>query len=252
MVSCHLAGGLGNYMFQIGAAVSLASRNNDTTLFDFSKAKKVHGSINSYKENIFRNIEVGIPYVSEIYNEPSFAFRQLPYKDGVLLNGYFQSEKYLDREVVEPLFRPPSIVTQYIEDKYPILKNYLTTSVHVRRGDYVRLQDKHPPQSIEYYRKAEELLNITEKFIIFSDDIEWCKSNFMGDKFFFVENEPDYMDLWIMSMCTNNIIANSSFSWWGAWLNLNKEKIVVAPNLWFGPSKKLETKDIVPKEWIRI
>ena len=94
--------------------------------------------------------------------------------------------------------------------------------------------------------------NNCENFIIFSDDIKWCKNNFIGDKFTFIEGEKDYIDLWLMSLCNHNIIANSSFSWWGAWLNQNPNKKVIAPINWFGPEKKLNPKDIYCKNWIKI
>jgi hypothetical protein len=90
-------------------------------------------------------------------------------------------------------------------------------------------------------------------FLVFSDDMEWCKENFIGDQFIFVEGENDVTDLWIMSYCKHNIIANSSFSWWGAWLNDYKHKIVVAPLKWFGPAKgDIKTDDIYAENWIRI
>jgi 5'(3')-deoxyribonucleotidase len=91
-------------------------------------------------------------------------------------------------------------------------------------------------------------------FLIFSDDIEWCKENFpnISDKFIFIEGNKDYEDLYIMSKCKNNIISNSTFSWWGAWLNQNENKKVVAPLKWFGSSINHNTKDLYCDGWIKI
>ena len=94
--------------------------------------------------------------------------------------------------------------------------------------------------------------NNCDNFLIFSDDIVWCKNNFVGDKFIFIEGEEDYIDLWLMSLCNHNIIANSSFSWWGAWLNKNNNKTVIAPKNWFGPNKKLDPTDLYCKDWLVI
>ena len=85
-----------------------------------------------------------------------------------------------------------------------------------------------------------------------SDDINWCKENLKGDNIIFIEDEPDYVDLWLMSLCEHNIITNSSFSWWGSWLNKYQDKIVIAPKVWFGANKNLNPKDIYCEEWILI
>jgi hypothetical protein len=91
-------------------------------------------------------------------------------------------------------------------------------------------------------------------YIIFSDDISWCKENlsFLNNKIF-IEGNTDFQDLYLMSKCKNNIIANSSFSWWGAWLNTNKDKIVIAPKKWFGISNShLDTSDLYCNNWVTI
>ena len=89
-------------------------------------------------------------------------------------------------------------------------------------------------------------------YLIFSNDIEWCKKNFIGNQFIFIEGEKDYIDLWLMSLCKNNIIANSSFSWWGAWLNTNSDKKVITPKNWFGPAINHSTQDLIPEKWFMI
>ena len=249
MISCNLVGGLGNYMFQIGATCTLACRNSDIAKFNFSSAYQVHKNITCYKDNIFRNIIDDDCELLWQYDEPSFSFNELPYKKGLLLNGYFQSEQYLDRPLLLNLFAPDDKHLQYIKSKYSFDN---MVAMHIRRGDYVNKQDRHPVQLIDYYKKAIKYFDSSKSFYILSDDIEWCKTHFIGNQFKFIENELDYIDLWIMSLCEHNIIANSSFSWWGAWLNNNPDKKVIAPANWYGPNKKLDDKDLIPEKWIKI
>ena len=106
---------------------------------------------------------------------------------------------------------------------------------------------------MSYYHKAIDIIK-PENLLIFSDDINWCKESFKDykNKIFYIDDNPDYIELWLMSMCKNNILANSTFSWWGAWLNNNNEKIVVAPTKWFGSAIKHEIKDLLLEEWIKI
>lgn len=249
MVSSYLEGGLGNYMFQIGAAVSLAKDYNDVAVFDFNDSRKVHSSIHEYRYNIFSHVATGTPKVDNIYRQPYFSYDPIPYQHNLKLYGYFQSEKFLNKQVITDLYKIPYYVKEYVKTKYSKINFSRTTSLHVRRGDYLKLKDKHPVQPLSYYLNAISLFNGEMKFLIFSDDIEWCRNSFTGDRFIFLENEKDYIDLWIMSLCRNNIIANSSFSWWGAWLNSHTDKIIIAPKLWFGYKKKLDTKDLIPSSW---
>jgi len=138
-------------------------------------------------------------------------------------------------------------------DKYNFLKNKKTTSIHVRRGDYVNHPNHHPTQSLEYYLEAIKILkDETELFLVFSDDINWCKENIKLDNVVYIENEKDYIELYLMSVCTNNIISNSSFSWWGAWLNKNEDKKVIGPLKWFGDAIKHNTGDVLPENWIKL
>jgi len=102
-----------------------------------------------------------------------------------------------------------------------------------------------------YYIKAmERLKDKTDVFVVFSDDIEWCKQNFSNAVF--IENEKDYVEVYLMSLCDNHIISNSSFSWWGAWMNKNENKTVIGPQIWFGPGIGHRTSDILPDNWIKI
>ena len=255
MVNTFLQGGLGNFLFQIAAAVSLAKENNDMALFSEDDIYVVHNQINSYKNNILRNIEFikgSIP-VTNTYNEPRFQYDKIPYKRNLKLIGYFQSEKYFThRDTILDLFGPTPEIIKYINDKYGYVHDN-TCSIHVRRGDYLKHPTHHPTCTLDYYKKAMKAMPVDTRFLVFSDDIEWCKENFVGDNVTFIENEKDYIDLYLMSLCRHNIIANSSFSWWGAWLNKNRRKIVVAPANWFGPDKiGFTTEDLIPNTWHKI
>ena len=119
---------------------------------------------------------------------------------------------------------------------------------------YLNLLNFHPQQSIDYYKSAVNLLGTDKNYLIFSDGLDGIK-----DMFDFIPNkqfltfDKNYLDLYAMSMCEHNIICNSSFGWWGAYLNENKNKKVIAPNIWFGPeSFHLDSKDIVPDGWIKL
>ena len=126
------------------------------------------------------------------------------------------------------------------------------TSVHIRRGDYIsspHMTEFHTNLSeTDYYQKAMEIIG--GDFMFISDDIEWCKENFKGDNIFYSPFTEELEDLCLMTYCTNNIIANSSFSWWGAYLGFDGK--VIAPNNWFGPKGPKKTQDLIPNNWIKI
>jgi len=254
MITTSLAGGLGNYLFQIASAYSLAIDNGDKCVFNMDNSVKVHKHISDYENNILRNIQFNTFEIKNEYNEPYFHYSKIPYLENIRLNGYFQSEKYFNhnRDSILELFSINEECGKYIQDKYGELFKNDTCSIHIRRGDYLKLQDFHPLCSLDYYQKAIKEFSIDTKFLIFSDDIDWCKKSFKDNNFVFIEHNLDYIDLWLMSLCSNNIIANSSFSWWGAWLNQNTNKKIIVPNKWFGPSISHNTKDLIPSSWIKI
>ena len=182
-------------------------------------------------------------------------------KDNCYLDGYWQSEHYFaefkDRIHKDFTFKLP-ISVKNIEIMQHI-SQVNAVSLHVRRGDYVT--DKRNAFigvcSLDYYRKAIDTIKFkVDKpvFFVFSDDIAWVKNNLVLDKtaVFVGHNQGDesYNDMRLMSLCKHNIIANSSFSWWGAWLNANPNKIVVGPKQWFASKK--DDSDLVPASWFRI
>jgi hypothetical protein len=174
----------------------------------------------------------------------------------VKLNGYFQSEKYFVdvREDILNLFEIDEDTKSYLSNKYSNLLSGNTCSIHIRRGDYLNLPNFHPTQDISYYMDGCNIIGNEANYLIFSDDIEWCYKNFNFIKNrTFISGNTDYQDLYLMSMCNNNIIANSTFSWWGAWLNKNKNKIVVSPKKWFGSeNNQYNTDDLYCEGWLII
>ena len=291
MIVVKLTGGLGNQMFQYAAAKALAARHHVGVKADLSfLTKKADGyTQRDYALDVFKTqVEIageadlrrfkskaGNKITRFLQRSFPFLFRNLyaaehgsayhsafkTYPENTYLDGYWQSEKYFadQRNEIISAFQPglpmPAEL-QEIEDK---IKTTNSVSLHVRRGDYVSLKsasDFHGTPGIAYYQKAVALLAQREKNIelfIFSDDISWCIENLKFDQpFTFISHQyAAVWDLYLMSRCRHNIIANSSFSWWAAWLNTNADKIVVAPQQWFA-DKKMNTNDLIPRSWIRL
>lgn len=255
MITTFLKGGLGNMLFQISAAASLAHEHNDIAVFSTKNAYCNHKSIETYQNNILRNIKFQQETIltTNIYNEPVFEYRSIPYNKNLTLYGYFQSEKYFNKQLVLDLFDISENIKKHIYLNHNQIFKNNTCSIHVRRGDYLLLSHNHTIRTMDYYNEAIKQIPKNTKFLIFSDDMLWCKQNFIGEQYVFIENQEDYMDLYMMSQCDYNIIANSSFSWWGAWLNQNPEKIVIAPKQWFGTAlQHYNIKDLIPTTWKQI
>lgn len=265
-VNIKLLGGLGNNLFQIASAYSYSLKNDKELVLINEKFGATHKPLSSYKDNIFNQIIFVDKYdVSKfnIYNENGFHFQEIPHIDGdVFLNGHFQSGKYFKEHSneIKRLFQQPNLAYKNIMtiagEKYGVNINIDNTcSIHVRRGDYLSSPNHHPAQNMNYYMKAIRQMSKDTVFLIFSDDIAWCKENFpdLPEKFKFVEGNADHEDLLLMSNCKNNIICNSTFSWWAAWLNTNSEKKVIIPDKWFGPAyADYNTEDLYCENWIRI
>ena len=268
MIYIQLKGGLGNMFFQIAAGISFAKKlNTDLSVINLRSHLEYLNTDNLYQPklkhsldylnlNQFKKFDTNSSF-SGYLNAVHFPFEYvdtLPPSEH-LICGFFQSEKYFINEKQDILecFAPNENIKTILK-KYNFL-NLRTTSIHIRRGDYLNYPDIHTVQNKDYYYESiEATKHKTDKYIIFSDDIEWCKENFQGNEFIFIENEKDYIEIYLMSLCNNNIISNSSFGWWGAWMNQNEEKIVIAPKNWFGKSKHpdLTDQDIIPNKWIKI
>lgn len=253
-------GRLGNQMFQIASTIGISLDNGQDYYFNKWVCNYTKTDFNSYMETPLSFGVLGQPI--KYMREQDFGYNPIKLDKGInyVLFGYFQSEKYFKhyKDHILETFRMGDTHLNTLKEKYgEILKN--SCSLHIRRGDYIKLQGKHTLIQLDYYSKG--LKNIygddmdDVNVLVFSDDIKWCKENLQIPKgnLHFIDNNKDIMDLYLMSLCDNNIIANSSFSWWGAWLNLNKVKKVVAPKNWFGPNNShLPTKDLLCDGWVII
>ena len=246
MISSYFQGGLGNQMFQIAAALSLAADNAHHDLPN--QGRKSH----NYLKSILRNVSFSPDYkITKVYREPHFHYQQIPYATDLCLVGYFQSEKYFNHnaELIKKVFSVDENSEKLINNSYGEILSKSPVSVHIRRGDYLSSHGAHPICTQEYYNKAFEAFPINTNYLFFSDDIPWCKENFIGDNYYFAEDNEDVVDLHLMSRCRHNIIANSSFGWWAAWLNNHNDKKVIAPENWFGNNMNHNIKDLRPQHW---
>jgi hypothetical protein len=183
--------------------------------------------------------------------------------DGIYLHGYWQSEKYFSNisEIIHREISVKSPITGRNAEIAEHIASCQSVSVHIRRADYVTkaYTELFEPCSLEYYSAAIlRLARVVKKphLFVFTDDKAWVHENFkFSYPITFVDhNGPDknYEDLRLMSLCKHNIIANSTFSWWGAWLNSNPNKIVFAPNKWFTEIARSSPRDLIPDSWIKI
>lgn len=259
MIYVHPVGGLGNMLFHIASIYSLA-KDNDDDLCLINIDKKIadlknDGRADMSHADVYRYIFDRFPQINGKFPIIKYPFKYIPleYKNNYEYEGYFQSEEYFKHKRSEllNLFRPNKQIIQIIDNYSNIYNNI---SLHVRRNDYVKLYPQiHVPQELEYYKKALDMLPKDLTVVVFSDDIEWCKNNFIDDRFIFID-EYDYICIYLMAKMKYHIIANSSFSWWGAWLcNINEKKII-APKNWFGGKKKGFdiNMNIIPNNWTRI
>jgi len=217
-----------------------------TELFDCFKMSSVssenigHLNTENYLQEKFHHFD------EDIYNNCP---------DNVSLYGYFQTEKYFNnvKDLIKTDFIFKDEILEPCTEAFSTLETNNVISLHIRRGDYLRITENHPVCELEYYKKALQTFENYDKVIIFSDDIEWCKKQSLFDDnvFMISESKNSYVDLCLMTMCSGHVIANSSFSWWGAWLAESQQ--VIAPNDWFGPDLSYKNiKDIYLENWIKL
>jgi len=264
-ITTNHMGGIGNVMFKLAASISLAIDNKVDYIFsnEFIRPLDMEVVTNGFPDyrvyygNILRSIDFidKLPDNYLIYGEPSFNYSPIPYtpNTNLLLEGYFQSEKYFsnNKEKIIEFYKPKEDIINKIFEKIPDIQNCI--SIHVRRGDYVVKSDYHNLLTIDYYKKAYEILGSEKTYLIFSDSLDE-----IGDMFDFIKHKKfltfgkNFLDLYAMSLCEHNVIANSTFSWWSAYLNENIHKKVISPKQWFGPKLPHDTSDLIPDRWIKI
>lgn len=293
MIIINLKGGIGNQLFQYALGRQLSLKNNTELFFDICafrtyKWHKYSLDLFSIEEKFFtRNFKNRILLRYYTYTQQSkqhykrFKLTEdtfKPFDSNILnagkntyLDGYWQSEKYFIQNkhiIINDLIikRELNGINKEIS---ATLNACNSVSIHIRRGNYVsnsEVNNTHGTCDSNYYDKSiKYIIHRVQNphFFIFSDEIEWAKSNFKinyphtfidsnigydGENY---QDDKNVDDLRLMSLCKHNIIANSSFSWWGAWLNQNPEKIVVAPKKWFN-DETIDTSDLIPENWIKI
>lgn len=245
MVTVKLMGRLGNQMFQIAACIGYAKKWNVDWCIPQKPEHKQDPVCFTHFPACSLVSKHKIIQKPDRYN----MYDELHYADDVCLEGHFKSEKYFAhcKEDILQAFNIPYSLRRGI------------VSIHIRRGDYVNLAGRFPPVSIGYITNAIEYFfaHGYRSFLVFSDDIAWCRNNlpakFPKCGFIFSADQSPLEDLQLMSCCEHNIIANSTYSWWGAWLNQNPEKRVVAPGKWFGPEyPNHDIRDLVPGTWLTL
>ena len=265
-------GRLGNQMFQFASTIGIAKKLGYEVAFPIENTEIA--SIEDFKDGVRREVYFDIPNVFEvpkemlksgyeiiydkIAQEPYYHFCQdfFSIPDSTNLKGYYQTEKYFEhckKEILDIFTFKPKIKVKALERFPKVIHD--TVGIHVRVGDYAGLQQYHPICEPEYYQSAMKYFEDKEYyFLIFSDNIDYCKEMFGESEniLYICNNEPE-VDMALMSICEHNVIANSSFSWWAAWLNKNPNKKVIAPKNWFGPAYHYQnTNDLYCKNWIVI
>jgi hypothetical protein len=249
-------------------------RNYELDLFFLKHHKKTtsskirnflfHKIYPQIKNSIFGKIIAGYYNLYEETDPYKFDPEFLSQPDNILLSGYFQSEKYFVscEEIIRKCFTFKNRLSGINLEIAEKIKETNSVSIHIRRGDYVsnkKLAGIYAETSTGYYEKAID--HIRQKldnpaFFVFSDDPEEAKKIISFPQTTYIDwntGANSYIDMQLMSLCKHNIIANSSFSWWGAWLNNNNDKIVIAPSIWFKDEHKNNSiKDLIPEKWTQI
>jgi lipopolysaccharide biosynthesis protein len=279
-------GGLGNQLFQIFTVISYAIKYKH--IFKFINAQELGADGCTKRKTYWKTFLFKLtgflidqyPSFDIVYREPGFPFNEFPYdylknnnNVNIMLHGYFQSYKYF-QENYDIICRMLNVaekrldILEEVVDKYHSME-FLEKSVsmHFRLGDYKKSPDYHPIMSEDYYKKSlQHIVNHIDyipNILYFCEDedvesvnetIQLLKSEFPTIEFERAANTlDDWQQMLLMSCCNHNIIANSSFSWWGAYFNVNPAKIVCYPSVWFGPKMSdVDVSDLFPDEWVKI
>jgi hypothetical protein len=243
-------GRLGNQMFQYASTKGIAVNGGH----DYQIPSSGHSLFEAFE---LHGIEDHINPIQglQTFNERFFHFDQDFFSEQVDdrdLFGYFQTEKYF-KHIEQSIRKDFKFKDSIVENVSPIMQSLIgmkVFSIHFRRTDYLQYADAHPVPSYEYYAEAIEKFDSYDLGFVFSDDIEWCMNlDLLNTGKFIFSNNSNYEDMYLMSQCDGHILANSSFSWWGAWLNNNPNKRVTVPQIWFGPKLSNDTKDLIPLDW---
>lgn len=229
-----------------------------TTKYLLKRNKHNHKLFSAFQMKSLNKVQINYLSSDELIQEKSFEFDEEIFNncpDDINIWGFFQSEKYFSN-VRESILDDFSFKKKFREKAKLELRRFESPiSIHIRRSDYLT-NENHSPLGVDYYDSAISNYPKNSTFLIFTDDVIWVKNQklFKQNNMFLMSEllKNKYLDLCSMTMCDSHIIANSSFSWWGAWLS--KQKKVIAPKYWFKNSKLeyLNTKDLIPSNWIKV
>jgi len=271
-ITCSLMGGLGNQLFQIFATMTHAIYTNQPVVFlRQEQLGNRFTAWNTLLKGLQPILVNELPSDMLVVREPEFPYNQLPYipSRNISFFGYFQSEKYF-KPCYKHVYNMSGIEMRRDELKRRLSSDEFletTVSLHFRIGDYKKIQHYHPIMTLEYYTRA--LAYIQSKVVAGPLKVVYfCENVDLGDVLVVVEKLQnkfpectfvrcmeglaDWEQMLYMSFCSHNIIANSTFSWWGAYLNNNTNKIVCYPEKWFKPEAGLNTCNLFPNDWISI
>lgn len=278
MLTCNLMGGLGNQLFQIFTTIAYAIRSKQA--FYFYNIETLGAGSTTIRHTYWNTFLFSLqPFLKkeilplQFIKEEAFHYNDVDSlikgKSNICLHGYFQSYKYFDvffltlckmlqiekakQKVIEKTDYTPKMLQSIV-------------SMHFRRGDYKKVEHMHPLLKADYYENALSQLSLfeVEKILYFCEEedleeveeiVEQLKQIYVGKSLIFKRADPkleDWEQMLLMSSCRFNIIANSTFSWWGAYLNMDREKVVLYPSIWFGPTIKHDVKDLFPPTWVKI
>jgi hypothetical protein len=260
-IQAHLEGQLGNQFFMIANALSHAYENNAIATFPDLKESTSYNIPLNY-EKVFFRLNTFRPHSPfEVYQQPEFHYRPIPFLGNMKLYGYYQSEKFFKKHFdrIRPYFEPSEeIMTTLKRDYADILEHPKTVGVHVRTC-IENNPTYHPFVTWKYLKKAIEYFGKEYRFIVISNEPDrverYVRGIAPGFDLTFIRGNPHYIDFYLLSQCKHQVTGNSSFSWWAAYLNKNPDKKVVSPSYkrWFGIMyKDFDTKDILPDTWIQI
>jgi hypothetical protein len=253
-------GRLGNQMFQFAALKGIARNRGFEYCFPPTKNTNEwtdHQLFNPFKLGSTTQLNVQfIDYDRPTVMEETFFFNEKLFNecpDWISLQGFFQTEKYF-KHIRDELLKDFEFRDEILEPAQKTMSYWKNPiALHIRRTDYTT-NPNHTALSMDYYEKALSEFDDSSEVIIFSDEPQWCMEQklFESDRFMISETGNNYMDMCLMTLCSGHIIANSSFSWWGAWLSDSQK--VVAPSGWFKGSNNehLDTKDVIPERWKKI
>ena len=283
MLTCNLMGGLGNQIFQIFATISYAIKSKNR--FQFLNLTTLGAGSTTVRytfwESFFSNMKPflisELPQPIHVIREKGFPYNELSVREmvnrNVMIYGYFQSYKYFQENyaIIYRMLNIDKMKNDIVNNlnlsssEYVDLEN--TVSMHFRIGDYKKIQDFHPLATYDFYERSLLYMQISKPNVDFTV-LYFCEDCDIDDVLIIINklitNYPmytfkrgtntleDWQQMLLMSCCHHNIIANSSFSWWAAYLNTNTDKIVCYPSVWFGKVANNDTRDLCPPNWVRV